>query len=783
MITHPAFATEAWSLRETSLDLRVLAQSESLFALANGHLGLRGNLDEGEPYGDPGTYLNGFYEVRPLPYAEPAYGNPEAGQAIVNVTNGKIMRLIVNDEPFDVRYGELRRHERELDLRAGVLRRTVEWLSPARQGVRISSVRLVSLAQRAVAAIRYEVQPLGESARVVIQSELVANEPVPTRDGSDPRAQEALASPLVAALFSGRDTRIVLAHTTRGSGLRIAATADHVIEGPPGTGTELDTSEDFARVTVAAELVPGQRLTIVKFLGYGWSRQRSIPALVDQASAAVSEARHTGWEGLLGAQREILDDYWQRAEVEVDGDEKLQLAVRFAQFHVIQAAARAERRAIPAKGLTGSGYDGHVFWDSESFVLPVLSYTLPRAAADALRWRLSTLALALDRARQLGLRGAAFPWRTIHGEECSGYWPAGTAAFHINADIANAVVRLQSVAPDANFDRSVGVELLVHTARLWSSLGHLDAGGRFSIDGVTGPDEYSAIADNNLYTNLMARRNLGAAADAAERLPERAAELEVDAEEIARWRACADAVVIPFDEGLGVHEQATNFCRHQRWDFESTRPDQYPLLLHFPYFDLYRKQVVKQADLVLALLACGDAFTPEQKRRDFDYYEQLTVRDSSLSASVQAVIAAEVGHVGLAYDYLREAALLDLDDLEHNTADGLHIATLAGAWIALVSGVGGTRDHEARLSFAPRLPEPLTRVAFRLQFRGRRVHVEVRREQASYILGEGEPLDSSHHGEMITLTTGEPVVRPIPTAPAGPQPRQPLGRGPKTRDK
>ncbi len=781
MITHPTFATDPWSLRESSLDLDVLSQTESVFALSNGHLGLRGNLDEGEPYGIPGTYLNGFFEVRPLPYAERAYGNPEAGQALVNVTNGKIMRLLVDDQPLDVRYGELRRHERELDLRAGVLRRTVEWISPAGRGVRIRSVRLVSLAQRAVAAISYEVEPLDAAARIVIQSELVANEPAPARDSSDPRVQAALAEPLVSEFAGTLGERMVLAHATRASGLRMAAAADHVIDGPHNTGTEVICITDIGRVTVTANLDVGEHLRVVKLLAYGWSRERSRAALVDQVGAAISEAHHTGWDGLLAAQREALDDYWKRADVEVEGDDELQLAVRVAQFHVAQAASRAERRAIPAKGLTGDGYDGHAFWDTESYVLPVLAYTMPRAAADALRWRHSTLDLALERARQLGLSGAAFPWRTIHGEECSGYWPAGTAAFHVNADIANAVARVQSAAPNEQFERTVGLELLVHTARLWYSLGHVDPGGGFAIDGVTGPDEYSALADNNTYTNLMAARNLRSAATAAERFPDGARDLGVDADEIARWRRAADTVVIPIDERLGVHEQSSAFCRHERWDFDHTAPEQYPLLLHFPYFDLYRKQVCKQADLVLGLFLCGDAFTPEEKRRAFDYYEPITVRDSSLSASIQSVVAAEVGYLGRAYEYLREAALLDLDDLEHNTADGLHIATLAGTWIALVAGLGGMRDHGDRISFAPRLADPLTRLCFHLGYRGRRVRVEVIGGEASYVLLEGEPLESSHHGTPITITSAEAVTHAIPHIPADTPPSPPPGREPLMR--
>ncbi|HTX31516.1 MAG TPA: glycosyl hydrolase family 65 protein [Solirubrobacteraceae bacterium] len=779
-VQHPAFPVEPWVVRETHLDLDRLAQTESVFALANGHIGLRGNLDEGEPFGLPGTYLNGFYEVRPLPYAEAAYGDPESSQTVVNVTNGKIMRLLVEDEPFDVRYGELRQHERVLDLRGGLLSRTADWASPAGRLVRVTSTRLVSFAQRAVVAISFEVEPLDGEADVVVQSELVANESLPG-GGGDPRVSAMLSAPLQSRLFGAVEQRAFLVHTTKASELTMAAVMDHVVESQDGVEVSIEAFEDIARFTVATTVRKGQPLRIVKFVTYGWSQVRSVEAVRDQVAAAIGGAKRRGWDGLVADQKEYLDDYWQRADIEIDGDPELQQAVRFAMFHTLQAGARGERRAIPAKGLTGSGYDGHTFWDTEAFVLGVLTYMAPRAAADALRWRHETLDLARKRAEALGLRGAAFPWRTINGEECSGYWPAGTAAFHINADIAAAVMRYQLATNDQDFDRDIGVELLVETARLWRSLGHHDASGAFRIDGVTGPDEYSAIADNNVYTNLLAQQNLRAAADAAERQGHRAAELGVDAEEMASWRDAAERMLIPFDDALGVHPQAEGFTEHQRWDFAATKPDQYPLLLHFPYFDLYRKQVVKQADLVFAMFARGDAFTDEQKHRNFDYYEQLTVRDSSLSASVQAILAAEVGHMDLAYDYFAEAALIDLEDLEHNTRDGLHIASLAGAAGAAIAGFGGARDHWGNYSFRPRLPGALSRIAFKLLFRGRQLGVEVKHESAKYSLLSGDPLTIRHYDHDVKVEAGKSVERPIPRLTEHEAPTQPPGRAPVHR--
>jgi len=776
LISHGSYDVAPWEVRERTLDLDVLAQSESVFALSNGHIGLRGNLDEGEPFGLPGTYLNGFYETIPLPYAEAGYGYPESGQSVVNATNGKIIRLLVADEPFDLRYGRLGRHERTLDLRAGTLTREVEWTSPTEDTVKLRTTRLVSFAQRAIAAVEYVVEPVDKPLRIVVQSELVANEPLP-RDESDPRAA-TLQSALESERHGTHDLRAILVHRTKSSGLRMAAGYDHVIDCAEDLQTASQSEPDFARTTFSAQIEPGSPLRLVKFIAYGWSARRSMPALRDQVSAGLAEAKHTGWEDLVRLQRQSLDDFWERADVEIDGEPRLQQALRFGMFHVLQSGARNEGRAIPAKGLTGSGYDGHAFWDTETFVLPMLIYALPAAARDALRWRHATLDKARNRAEQLGLGGVTFPWRTIAGEECSSYWPAGTAAFHVNADIANSVSRYINASGDEDFVDDCGGELLVETARLWRSLGHHDSRGNFRIDGVTGPDEYSAVADNNVYTNLCAQRNLLDAADAIERRPELAHRLKVDAEEAAAWRDAAKAMTIPYDEALGVHPQSEGYTDHAPWNFEDTPKDAYPLFLHYPYFDLYRKQVVKQADLVLALAARGDAFTAEEKARDFAYYEPLTVRDSSLSACVQAVIAAEVGHLDLAYAYMTEAALMDLDDLEHNSRDGIHMASLAGAWWAAVAGFGGMRDWGGELTFMPRLPDQLTKLRYRLGFRGRVLEVKVTAKQAAYTLHSGDPLKILHHGEELEISETETVKRGIPSLRPGKPPRQPHNRAP-----
>jgi alpha,alpha-trehalose phosphorylase len=782
MITEEAFPIEPWQVRETRLELSILAQSESLFALSNGHVGLRGNLEEGEPHGLPGTYLNSFYEVRPLPYAEAGYGYPEAGQTVVDVTNGKIIRLLVDDEPFDVRYGELIEHERCLDLRAGTLTRRAHWKSPAGKQVKLVSTRLVSLDQRSVAAIEYVVEAIDDFVRVTVQSELVANEDQP-QTSDDPRVAAVLDEPLEAVDHESSGERAMLMHRTRASGLMMAAAMDHEIEVPGRVEVNTETRPDLARTTVICGLRPGEKLRIVKYLAYGWSSLRSRPALRDQAAGAITGARYRGWQGLLDKQREYLDNYWDSADVEVEGDPVVQQAVRFGLFHLLQASARAEVRAIPGKGLTGSGYDGHAFWDTEGFVLPVLTYTAPYAAADALRWRASTLDLAKERAAELDLEGAAFPWRTIRGQECSGYWPAGTAAFHINADIAMAFERYRIVTGDQSLEEQYGLEVLIETARLWRSLGHHDRHGVWHIDGVTGPDEYTAIVRDNTFTNLMAAHNLRVAAEACTRHPEKAREMGVTTEETAAWRDAANAAHIPYDEELGVHQQCEGFTTYAEWDFEKNAT--YPLLMHEPYVRLYPSQVIKQADLVLAMQWQSHAFTPEQKARNVDYYERRTVRDSSLSACTQAVMCAEVGHLELAHDYTYEAALIDLRDLHHNSRDGLHMASLAGAWTALVGGFGGLRDDEGVLTLDPHLPDAIACLRFRLRWQGFRLTVCATHDEVIYTLRDGpdgEELIIRHAGEELKLSTQEPTTVAVQARePLRPPPSQPPGRAPTHR--
>ena len=775
------YTVEPWCLREPRPRLDSLAESETAFTLSNGFLGIRGTLDEGEPVGVPGTYLAGLHELRTMVYTETGNGEPEATQTLVNSLDGTLVQLSVDGHPLDVRSGDLRHHERALDLRAGTLTRELRWRAPSGGTVEVRSERLVSFRHRGVAAVRYVVRAVDGPVDVALTSSLVANREQPHLS-SHPSADDLLRHPLDAQEHHADGLRITLLHRTCRSGLWVGAAADHRLDSAAELELHVDSDEDWARLTATGRLEAGQEIVLVKLLGYAWSADRSITAVRDEVSATLTTARHTGWDALATAQREYLDAFWDDADVEIDGDDQLQQAVRFALFHLLQATARAEGRAIAGKALTGTGYEGHAFWDTETFVLQVMTALRPQITRQALGWRHSTLPLARDRARQLDLRGAAFPWRTIAGEECSGYWPAGTAAFHIGADVADAAIRYVESTGDTDFAGGEGLDLLVETARMWVSLGHHGRDGEFHILGVTGPDEYSALGDDNVYTNLMAQQNLCRAAAWAREHPRGASRLGVDQGEIDAWDAAGAAMAVPYDEERGVHPQSAGWTDQPRWDFEGTSPEQYPLHSHFPYLQLYRKQVAKQADLVLAMLLRGDAFTDEEKARNLAYYEGVTVRDSSLSACCQAVLCAETGHRDLALAYVAESALADLRDTSHDSSTGLHLAALAGTWIAVVAGFGGLRQVEGGLRFRPALPGALHRLAFRLQHLGRRLRVEVTRDAVEYLLVDGEPLVVRHDGEELELRAGEAVSRPVPPATdGGPEPQQPAHREPRRR--
>jgi alpha,alpha-trehalose phosphorylase len=696
---------------------------------------------------------------------------------MVNVPDATVIKLYVDDEPLFLPTARLLSYERVLDLRAGVLTRDVTWATAGGRQVIVRSSRLVSLEHRHVAAIHYEVVLPEDSAPVVVFSEVVNRQDAEPREfpvherSDDPRLATTLTEPVLhEQCRSVNGMRLLLGYRTARSGMTLGVGVEHLIETALRHRVQADATGDRGKVVVSAQASPGQPIRLTKLITYQSSRAVPASELVERCGQTLDRVRAGGFASLERGQRRELDHFWDRADVRVDADdepERLQQAVRWNLFQVAQATWRAEGSGVAAKGLTGQAYEGHYFWDTEIYVLPFLAYTQPRIARNLLRFRHSMLPMARARARELNQRGALFAWRTINGEEASAYYQAGTAQYHINADIAYAVRRYAQVAGDEDFLLEVGAEILIDTARMWEDLGFYDHRGRFHIHGVTGPDEYTTVVNDNAYTNLMARMNLSFAAWYVRELRDErpadyralAAETDLQESEVEAWVRAAGAMYVPFDRRRGINPQDASFLEREVWDLEATPPERFPLLLHFHPLVIYRYQVIKQADIVLAMFLVGDEFTLERKRANFDYYDALTTGDSSLSACVQCVIAAEIGDEERALEYFRYALLMDLADVAGNVSDGVHIAAAAGSWMAIVNGFAGVRDYKGRLSLDPHLPRNWRSVEFSLRFRGRQLRIRLGHDEERYTLEEGHGLrlrvrDDDHH----MLVPGEPLV-------------------------
>jgi len=777
------YPADEWNIIEKKFNPEFLAQLETMLALGNGYLGMRGCPEEGGPNAENSTLINGFYETRPIVYPEDAYGFAKTGQTIFSVTDSKTIKLFVDDEPFWLPNGKLLSYDRRLNMKSGTLDREILWETPAGKQVSITSRRLVSFANRHVAAISYQVTLLNAAASLVISSEMAAHEPVAHTNSEDPRQARVFAGRGLHPRTSyANDRRIVLCHATEKSRLTLTCATDHLLETSCQHAHKVAYTEDFGQVAFTIEAKPNCPIHLIKYMVYHTSQTASVEELCGRAEWTMDRVVNQGFHQLLASQEQYMDDFWRRSDVRVrDAREdrtkrstvEIQQAIRFNLFHILQASARADDAGVPAKGLTGRAYEGHYFWDTEIYVLPFLTYTSPRIAKNLLTFRYKMLPQARAHARRLGHRGAMFPWRTINGEEASAYYAAGTAQYHINADIMYALRKYVQATGDESFLQDCGAEMLVETARLWLDLGfNSDAkGGKFCINSVTGPDEYNTVVNNNAYTNLMARENLRYAAQTIESLratkPDAynalAHKTALEASEVEAWLRAADSMYVPYDEELKIVPQDDSFLDRETWDFKNTPSDHYPLLLYYHPLNIYRKQVIKQADVVLAMFLLGDAFSPDAKKRNFEFYDPLTTGDSSLSSCVEAIIAAQIGDMEKAIQYGMAALLMDLADVGGNVKDGCHIASMGGTWMMLSYGLGGMRDHDGMLSFWPRrAPEDNAILRFPVTYRGQMLEVEIGQDKVEYALREGECLVIRHETEEIQLTRERPLaVRPV----------------------
>lgn len=761
-----------WKICQEAFEPEHNLVNESLFCLANGYIGVRGHFEEplSSEYSKKGTFINGFYESSTIQYGESAYGFARNMQTMLNVCDARAISLTIDGERFSLEEGMIESFHRELDMENALEVRELVWKSPAGRLIRIVNKHLVCMERKHIAASRYEVTPLDGSCEILWESALDGD----IRTGEetdDPRVSGSLGdgdfvlTGLGYKENKGRNMAWVKQSTKR-SGLHVVCSSVEQCSRPAGWEYREEKLRTVTRCRVSAQ--KGSTVSLEKYISYVTSQREDARGYEEKGFSELEKALNDGWDVLLAEQSEYMKHFWECAGVEIIGDETLTKSMRFNIFQLLQSVGKDSHTSIASKGLSGEGYGGHYFWESEAYIAPMFMLADEKIARSMLEYRYHILDQAREQARLMGhKKGALYAWRTIDGTESSAYFPAGSAQYHINADIAFAVYRYADVAEDTDFLIRYGLEILLETARLWIDAGHYSdiKGGQFCIDAVTGPDEYTAIVDNNCYTNVMARENLWNAVKAVEWVREADREacravcdrIGFKEEELVGFQQAADRMYIPYDENLGIHMQDDTFLSKKVLNLKDIPDENRPLLLHYHPLFIYRHQVCKQADLVLAEYFLPERFKMEDKKRDYDYYEKITTHDSSLSACVFSVMAAETGNTQKAYDYFIQTVRTDLDDNQKNTKDGLHMANMAGAWSCMLHGFGGLKILDGKLHFWPVLPKEWKGYKFRVKYRGQQVEVEVKENETCYRLKSAGTIVINHAGEDIELTSLEEV--------------------------
>ncbi|QUG41992.1 glycoside hydrolase family 65 protein [Psychrobacillus sp. INOP01] len=750
-----------WKLTKSEIDNQSLLLDESLLSIGNGYLGVRGNFEEGykSAYSSiRGTYINAFHDETEISYGEKLHAFPDIQQKILNVIDAQTINIYLDDEQFSLFDGEIVQLERNLHMDAGYAERIVHWKSAKGKEVKIHFKRLISLVTKELFAIEVKIVPISNIQLVKIVS-IVDGNVSNFVDKNDPRVASGHATRLHVAEIRKEENYSIVKNITYATKLEVACVSSSMID-----KNEYEYSSKLTESSVEETYLcnGNEPIQFTKYNVYT-DTLRHGDAIIDEALAIQQQLKGTSFEGLLLKQKEYLNKFWSTADVKINGDASLQEGIRFNLYQLLQSVGKDPVSNIAAKGLSGEGYEGHYFWDTEIYIFPVFLMTNPEIAKNLLIQRYSILDSARERAKEMGhKKGALFPWRTITGPESSAFFPAGTAQYHISADIAYSYIQYYLVTVDEAFLRDYMAEILFETARLWIDVGHMK-NRLFRIDSVTGPDEYTCIVNNNYYTNVMAKHNLLWAVKAynllkvknSDLLNQLSDKLNLSELEVSEWTDAGEKMYLPYDEKHKINAQDDSFLQKDRWDLENTPKDKFPLLLNYHPLTLYRYQVCKQADTVLAHFLLEDEQDFETMNNSYNYYEQITTHDSSLSSCIFSVMASKLGDKEKAYEYFRKTARLDLENTHGNTKDGLHMANMGGTWLAIVYGFAGLRVKESGLSLTPSLPEHWDSLEFNLQYQNRTLTIKMERSTVTYSLIEGDSISISHKGEIIDLEIGE----------------------------
>lgn len=716
--------TNEFNLTVADLGQQEASYIETLFALTNGHLGVRRGtfFPAFSGKSNPGTFVNGFYDTEPITYGEWAYGYAQNHQTMIKLPSAHQFTFEISGETSPQSSWTFEQKEYRLDMATGMLHEGYEVTTGSGKNFEVKVTSFVSLTASDVSALEAVVTPLNFSGQIRVTSRFEKSQPVVSDDQViDPRV----------ASSKGELTKTFLANSwmsidAQNSGQTVLMSQSlQTASEPVEYGTET--------VSVTLDLVVNQKATFHNLVFIS----SPITAGTEDKIAELSRLREqVTYESLFADQVAHYAAFWQTSDIEIVGDGTLQKGIRFNVFHLYQNAGRDGVTNFAAKGLTGEGYEGHYFWDTEMYMLPFFIYTQPEIAKALLTYRYSILPQAQKRAETMAQKGALFAWRTINGEEASAYYPAGTAQLHINADIAYGFQLYEKVTGDHEFMKEKGSSVIFETARFWLSYGdwiQTAAGETFQINGVTGPDEYTALVNNNYYTNKMVQNNLRYAVTLGQQYG------QVDPAELATWTKAADSIKLPYDEEKQLLKQDDTFFEKAPWPFEETPKENYPLLLHYHPMVIYKHQVSKQADGLLAELLFPQDYSTEQIIRDYEFYEKVTTHDSSLSRSVFSILASRTGQNEKGYHYFMDTALMDLTDLQGNSQDGIHAANMGGSWLSLIYGFAGLAYGENRIDLHNHLPQEIQGLNFKLNIQGTVISVQLNQGTISVTVVEGEP--------------------------------------------
>lgn len=744
-----------WIIKHDLTNFNYYNETETIFAQANGYLGTRATLEEGYKKEIEGTFINGFYDTEKIVYGESAYGYAKNRQTQLLVPNSKNIRLVIDNEVLDLEESKIENHSRNLNLQTGILTRSLTWTTKTNKVLEVTYEKIVSMDYENLMIVNIKLNPINFKGSIKILSGIKKDIAIAI-DENDPRVSGDLKYSLISKNIYMKDNNLIYEASTENSNLSLLNGVYNKIDNIINKNVKIEKDCIIEEIEVNLE----KELDFTKYCFYSFDKNEEYNN--EEKIYEFNELKKQNYYYYKELQKSYYKRFWDKSDIIINGDDKIQAAIRFNMFHLVQSVGKNGKTNIAAKGLTGDGYEGHYFWDTETYVIPYFIYTNPEIAKQLLSYRYSILDKAKERAKELSYKGALYPWRTINGEESSAYYPAGTAQIHINADIMYSVKKYYEASEDLDFMIDKGLEMLIETSRFYADYMDYIKGRGYCINGVTGPDEYSALVNNNTYTNMMVKYQVKFLVDFMKNIKEKdentynnlVNKFNITDEELNLYKDIYENMYIHRIEDNMIG-QDDSFLNKKVWDFNSTPKENYPLLLHYHPMVIYKHQVLKQADLILAMLLTPEYFTEEEKKVNFDYYEKINTHDSSLSECIHSIMANELGYDDMSYKFFTNTVNTDLYDLHNNVKNGVHIASMAGSWQCIVFGFAGMRQIDGMLSFNPRLNNDLDKIEFKITFKNRVIKVSIDKTCEKFELVNGDDIQIMNKGKLINLTNKE----------------------------